>query len=88
MSSLGLENLVKVAVHHDRCEKIQELSENVTKLKDLMKQNLGKLTIDFELIFRRVSWTDSNHQPRPIPLDLTTVSDWNFTVFFFCSSQL
>ena len=43
MSELGLENLVKVAVHHDRCEKIQELSENVTKLKDLMKQNLGKL---------------------------------------------
>ena len=42
MSELGLENLVKVAVHHDRCEKIQELSENVTKLKDLMKQNLGK----------------------------------------------
>ena len=41
-SSLGLETLVKVAVHHDRCEKIQELSENVTKLKDLMKENLGK----------------------------------------------
>ena len=43
-SSLGLETLVKVAVHHDRCEKIQELSENVTKLKDLMKENLGKFS--------------------------------------------
>ena len=42
MSSLGLETLVKVAVHHDRCEQIQELSENVGKLKGLMKQNLGK----------------------------------------------
>lgn len=42
MSALGLETLVKVAVHHDRCEQIQELSENVGKLKDLMKKNLGK----------------------------------------------
>ena len=32
----------KVAVDHDRCEKIQELSENVDKLKTLMKKNLGK----------------------------------------------
>ena len=32
----------KVAVDHDRCEKIQELSENVDKLKSLMKKNLGK----------------------------------------------
>ena len=57
-SSLGLETLVKVAVHHDRCEKIQELSENVTKLKDLMKENLGKfstLTKISPYFFRRVS---------------------------------
>ena len=52
MSSLGLENLVKVAVHHDRCEKIQELSENVTKLKDLMKQNLGKFFLSVTKISR------------------------------------
>ena len=32
----------KVAVDHDRCEKIQELSENVDKLKTLMKKNLGE----------------------------------------------
>ena len=35
-------NTKKVAVDHDRCEKIQELSENVDKLKTLMKKNLGK----------------------------------------------